>query len=93
MFLQKSQGLPLRPLLDAVVFVHLEDSVRLDRRIRRDVRERGRTEASIRRQWELTVAPMHAEFIEPVRVLADLSVRGDESSADLASAVATHLLH
>ena len=79
--------------LDCVVFVDLEEPERLARRICRDIRERGRTEESVRRQWALTVAPMHAEFVEPVMAQADLVVRADEPPAGLAASVAAHLLH
>jgi uridine kinase len=45
--------------------------VRLNRRIERDVRERGRTRESVKQQWEASVHPMHMQFCEPSRVFAD----------------------
>jgi uridine kinase len=64
--------------LDLVVYVDTDDDVRLERRIDRDVRDRGRTEASVRAQWRATVLPMHRRFVLPARDLADLVVSGTE---------------
>jgi len=67
----------LRPFLDLKVFVDTPSDVRLARRVRRDVAERGRTVESVVDQYLATVRPMHAEFIEPTRNHADLIVPGE----------------
>jgi len=72
----------LRRRLDLAVFVDAPAEVRLDRRMDRDVRERGRTTASVRAQFEATVAPMHEAFVEPSARHADLRVDG---TGDLAA--------
>jgi len=64
----------LRDLMDIKVFVDTEADVRLMRRLRRDVEERGRTAASVLDQYEATVRPMHLEFVEPSKRYADLVV-------------------
>jgi uridine kinase len=64
----------LRSLMDLKVFVDTEPDVRLIRRIRRDTRKRGRSAASVIRQYEATVRPMHLEFVEPSKRYADLVV-------------------
>jgi uridine kinase len=64
----------LRELMDVKVFVDTEADVRLMRRLRRDVEERGRTAASVLDQYEATVRPMHLEFVEPSKRHADLVV-------------------
>jgi uridine kinase len=43
----------------------------LQRRLERDVKERGRTRESVYAQWQGTVHPMHERFCEPSRVFAD----------------------
>jgi len=48
--------------------------VRLIRRIRRDIAERGRTLESVVEQYQTTVRPMHLEFVEPSKRYADLIV-------------------
>ena len=81
----------LASALHAMVFVDLEESKRLARRVRRDVHDRGRTRVSVHHQWSVTVAPMFTEFVEPIRAPADLTVRGDEPAGDLAGRVAAPL--
>ena len=55
----------LRDLMDIKIFVDTDADVRLCRRIRRDVRERGRTLESVIEQYQTTVKPMHEKYVEP----------------------------
>lgn len=64
----------LRDLLDFKIFVDTDPDVRLIRRIRRDIRERGRQLDDIVRQYLETVRPMHLEFAEPSKRWADVVV-------------------
>ena len=47
------------------VFIDVPESVRLERRISRDIQERGRDEPGVRRQFQEQVKPMHDQFVEP----------------------------
>ena len=69
----------LLPLYTLSVFVEAPDDVCLNRRIHRDMRERGRTEASVREQYEAAVRPMAERYILPSQVHATLTVSGCES--------------
>ncbi len=69
----------LRALFDQSVFVHAPHSVCLLRRIHRDVRERGRTETSVREQFEHTTRPMADQFVLPSAAHASLIVDGTDS--------------
>jgi uridine kinase len=64
----------VRELCDVRVFVDADADVRLMRRIRRDMHERGRPIDEILEQYETTVRPMHEEFVEPSKRYADLIV-------------------
>lgn len=64
----------VRDLLDFKIYVDTDADVRLVRRIRRDLRERGRTIDEILRQYMTTVRPMHLEFVEPSKRWADVIV-------------------
>ncbi len=64
----------LRDRMDIRVYVDTDADIRLIRRLRRDVEERGRTVDSVIRQYEATVRPMHLEFVEPSKRYADLIV-------------------
>jgi len=61
-------------LLDVRVFVDTPDDVRLMRRLRRDITERGRTFERTLEQYERTIRPMHYEFVEPSKRHADIII-------------------
>ncbi|MDE2996949.1 MAG: uridine kinase [Bacteroidota bacterium] len=60
--------------MDIRLFVDTDDDIRLIRRIRRDMVERGRSLESILEQYETTVRPMHIEFVEPSKRKADVII-------------------
>jgi uridine kinase len=64
----------LRQRFDAKLFVDTDADIRLMRRIRRDLEQRGRTFAQIRKQYYESVRPMHMAFVEPSKRFADLIV-------------------
>lgn len=64
----------LRDLFDVKLFVDTDADLRLSRRIRRDITERGRTVESVLLQYEKTVRPMHLEFVEPSKRYADVII-------------------
>ncbi len=68
----------LRERFDLSIFVYAPDDIRLLRRVRRDALLRGRDVAEILDQYEATVGPMHAEFVEPSRRYADLQIDGTQ---------------
>ncbi len=61
-------------LLDFRVFVDTPDDIRLMRRLRRDINERGRTFERTLDQYERTIRPMHFEFVEPSKRNADIII-------------------
>ena len=69
----------LVPLFDVTIYVDAPHELCLRRRIDRDTRERGRTEESVRRQFEATAQPMADEYVLPCRACADLTVLGTEN--------------
>ena len=64
----------LRKRLDLKVFVDTAADIRLIRRIRRDLEQRGRSFEQIRRQYYDTVRPMHLAFVEPSKRHADVII-------------------
>lgn len=64
----------LRSRLDVKIFVDTDADIRVFRRIRRDLEQRGRSFQSIRDQYYKTVRPMHLQFVEPSKRWADLIV-------------------
>lgn len=64
----------LRSLMDIKVYVDTDDDIRIIRRIKRDMVERGRTLESIIHQYLTVVKPMHHQFIEPTKKFADIII-------------------
>jgi uridine kinase len=74
----------LRDRMDIRIFVDCDEDERLIRRLRRDIRERGRTIPNAIDQYLTTVKPMHQQFVEPSKRYADLIVpRGGHNQVAL----------
>jgi uridine kinase len=85
----------LRSLFDMKIFVDTDADIRVFRRIRRDMEERGRTFESVREQYYKTVRPMHLQFVEPSKRWADIIIPegGDNSAAlDMITGKLKHVL-
>lgn len=78
------------------IFIDTKDDIRFDRRLRRDIAERGRTQESVLEQFNSTVKPMHDLFVEPKKKLADEVISGevpfDDSLHRLHENLVRHLL-
>ena len=68
---------PLRSLLDVKVFVDAPADLRLIRRIRRDLADRGRTVEQVLYQYSSSIRSAHERYVEPTRVHADDVVIND----------------
>jgi uridine kinase len=64
----------LRDLMEVKIFVDTDADIRVMRRIRRDMEQRGRDFSQIREQYYKTVRPMHLQFVEPSKRWADLII-------------------
>ncbi len=64
----------LRDLMDIKLFVDTDDDIRIIRRIKRDIQERGRSLDSIIEQYTRVVKPMYHQFIEPSKRYADIVI-------------------
>ena len=64
----------LREMFDVKIFVDTDSDIRFIRRLERDISERGRTTASVIKQYQTTVRPMHMEFVEPSKRYADVII-------------------
>ena len=79
----------LRRLLDIKLYIDTDADVRVLRRLRRDVLERGRDLEAVTQQYLESVRPMHLEFVEPSKRYADLIVpEGAENRVALELVVA-----
>lgn len=80
----------LRTLLGTKVYIELDEELCIERRIERDIRERGRTRESVLEQYHTTVAPMARRYVYPARAHADVLVIGN---CDIVSEVDAVLRH
>ena len=64
----------LRQRFDVRVYIDTDPDIRLIRRMRRDIVERGRTVESVIDQYMSTVRPMHYQFVEPSKRYADIII-------------------
>ncbi|NUQ29423.1 MAG: uridine kinase [Acidobacteriaceae bacterium] len=69
----------LLPLYSFSVYVDAPNQICLNRRIYRDMRERGRTEQSVRDQFEATARPMAEMYVVPSQLNANMTVKGTEA--------------
>jgi uridine kinase len=79
----------VRELFDLRVFLDCIQSLRWQRRVTRDLNERGRTTDSIREQFWNVVAPMHDRFVEGQKDWADLVIEQSITQTTLGRLVAT----
>ncbi len=70
-------------LLTESIFLEAPESIRLERRIKRDLTERGRTMEGILYQFNNHVRPMHSRFIEPSAALATYRVHDEETMQEV----------
>jgi uridine kinase len=66
----------LLPMFDLKIYMETPDDICFERRLRRDVVERGRTPDSVRRRYEATVRPSSVAWVRPSAANADLSLDG-----------------
>jgi uridine kinase len=85
----------VRELFDLSIFLECPTQVRLERRLTRDVIERGRHAEDVREIFERVVAPMHTRHVAPQRRWATVVLHDPVSEADLEGVVSRvcKLLH
>lgn len=64
----------IRDITDTKVFIDADSDVRLQRRILRDTKERGRSLESVLEQYIKQVKPMHEKYVEPTKKYADIII-------------------
>lgn len=85
----------LRQLMDIRIFMETSLDICLIRRLKRDIKERGRSLDAVLKQYEDTVRPMYLQFIDPSKRYADLIVPrggGNRIAIDMIKAKMRELL-
>jgi uridine kinase len=74
---------PIRQMFSFTIFLDCSASLRLQRRIQRDLLERARSEESVRQQFARCVAPMHDRYVAPQKERADLVISNVPSAKQI----------
>lgn len=69
----------LRELYDLSIYVEAPDDICYQRRMARDIRDRGRTAESVAQHYAETVRPMAEQYVRPSAMHANIVVKGTES--------------
>jgi uridine kinase len=83
----------LRDVFDLRLFVDTDDDIRLLRRIRRDIQDRGRDIDSVEQQYCGTVRPMHELHVAPSRRHAHLIIPEGGDNTPALEVIVGRLLH
>ncbi|KAM7126500.1 uridine-cytidine kinase-like 1 isoform 2-T2 [Molossus nigricans] len=81
----------LLELLDMKVFVDTDSDIRLVRRLRRDISERGRDIAGVIKQYNKFVKPAFDQYIQPTMRLADIVVPRGSGNAVAIDLIVQHV--
>lgn len=73
----------LREMFDIKIFTDADADERILRRLRRDVRDRGRDIDGVISQYLSTVKPMHGIYVEPTKKYADIIINGGKNKTSL----------
>lgn len=80
----------LRELIDLKIYVDVPADIRILRRAKRDIEERGRTLDSVYDQYIATARPMHEKFVEPTKEFADIIIpRGGKNEKAVSTLIHT----
>ncbi|WP_156811948.1 uridine kinase family protein [Robiginitomaculum antarcticum] len=77
----------LQSVLDRTLYLRCESTRRLERRLARDVAERGRTQSCVIKQFSQDVEPAHEHYVAPSADNADDIIEQDEYMSDLSGLV------
>ena len=61
----------IRSIFDLKIFINANSKTRMERRIKRDIVERGRNRDEVLKRYIETLKPMHEKFIEPTKIYAN----------------------
>lgn len=81
----------VRRLFRTKIYIDANHEVCFERRLARDVAERGRTPETVERQYRETVRPMCERYIVPTMHFADLTLCGTDSLDASAQRVLLHI--
>ncbi|MEM9984776.1 MAG: uridine kinase [Bacteroidota bacterium] len=82
---------PLAQIQHLKVFVDAQEHIKIGRRLKRDITERGYSMESILRDYERFVAPMYEQFVAPSKQIADLIIPNNKHMYKAVQVLVNHL--
>ena len=73
----------IRDLLDLKIFIDTNEKIRFERRMKRDLLNRARTDESIIKQYQNFVKPMYTKYINPTKKHADFIISGNNKNNEI----------
>ncbi len=83
----------IRKVTNLKIYLEVPDDLRFIRRLKRDTEERGRTMASVVKQYETSARDMHKKYIEPCKQFADLIIPWENINQYPVSMITSAILH
>lgn len=80
-------------MIDIKIFVELDEEIQLQRRLNRDVKERGYDREAVLYQWYNHVIPAYKNYIEVHKVKADIVLQNDGDLSHLVQLVDRYILN
>ncbi len=80
-------------LIDVKIYVELDNDLQLERRLQRDVQERGYDKNAVLYQWHNHVIPAFKNYIEIHKKKADVMLRNDGDISHLVAQVDRYVLN
>lgn len=81
----------LRKLIDLKVFIEAEEHIKLARRLKRDISERGYSLESILTDYTKFVAPMYGKYVEPTKKECDLIIPNNRHMYKAINVLVNHI--
>lgn len=78
--------------MDLKIYVHEDDEVRLERRMKRDTETRGKKVEDIIERWNNFVQPMFNQFVLPTMKRANIIVNGNDTNTYALKFISDHLV-
>lgn len=78
----------IRKRVNYSLFLEVNEKTRFERRLKRDVEQRGRTPEGVTKQFLSQVKPMHDQFVEPSKLYADFIIRDGKQFEDFCRQIA-----
>ena len=78
-------------LIELSVYVDCDEDLRFERRMRRDVMERGIPQEKVIHQWKYHVMPAHTNFVKPYKKTADIIINNYQDMNEGISLISNHI--